>query len=124
MKRFVEGETRTQMSLLPECLDDYVSENNPVRVVEAFIDALDLQQLVRYPSSEHGVRSFCGVCGSSLLFESEERAEQIDVVFANLDDPSGVRPTLHVYFDDRADWVQDDDDLPRLGGETGLEPLG
>ena len=33
------------MSLLPECLDDYVAEDNPVRVVEAFIDALDLHKL-------------------------------------------------------------------------------
>ena len=45
MKRFVQGEARTQMSLLPECLDDYVSEDNPVRVVEAFIDAIDLERL-------------------------------------------------------------------------------
>jgi len=42
MKRFVQGEARTQMSLLPECLDGYVAEDNPVRVVEAFIDTLDL----------------------------------------------------------------------------------
>jgi transposase len=33
------------MSLLPECLDDYVCEDNPVRVVEAFVDALDLETL-------------------------------------------------------------------------------
>ncbi|MCH9669969.1 MAG: IS5/IS1182 family transposase, partial [Gammaproteobacteria bacterium] len=45
MKRFVQGETRSQMSLLPECLDAYVSEDNPVRVVEAFVDTLDLEKL-------------------------------------------------------------------------------
>jgi transposase len=45
MKRFVQGEARSQMSMLPECLDDYVTEDNPVRVVEAFIDALDLEKL-------------------------------------------------------------------------------
>jgi transposase len=45
MKRFVHGEARSQMSLLPECLDDYVTEDNPVRVVEAFVDALDLEKL-------------------------------------------------------------------------------
>ena len=45
MKRFVQGEARSQMSFLPECLDDYVTEDNPVRVVEAFIDALDLAKL-------------------------------------------------------------------------------
>ena len=38
MKRFVEGEDRLQVALLPHCLDDYVTENNPVRVTEAFID--------------------------------------------------------------------------------------
>jgi transposase len=45
MKRFVEGEDRRQSTLLPDCLDDYVTENNPVRVVEVFIDALDLSAL-------------------------------------------------------------------------------
>ena len=45
MKRFVEGEDRAQVALLPHCLDDYVTENNPVRVIEAFIDELDLAKL-------------------------------------------------------------------------------
>jgi len=42
MGRFVEGEDRRQSFLLPESLDDYVTEDNPVRVVEVFIDELDL----------------------------------------------------------------------------------
>ena len=37
MKRFIEGEDRSQVTLLPECLDDYIAEDNPVRVVEAFV---------------------------------------------------------------------------------------
>jgi transposase len=45
MKRFVEGEDRLQAALLPHCLDDYVTEDNPVRVIEAFIDGLDLAML-------------------------------------------------------------------------------
>jgi transposase len=45
MKRFVEGEDRLQVALLPYCLDDYVTENNPVRVIEAFVDELDLTTL-------------------------------------------------------------------------------
>src|ERR1017187_816144 len=45
MGRFVEGEDRGQSLLLPESLDDYVSEDNPVRVVEVFIDELDLGAL-------------------------------------------------------------------------------
>ncbi len=42
MKRFIEGEDRSQCSLLPPSLDDYVAEDNPVRVVEAFVEQLDL----------------------------------------------------------------------------------
>src|SRR6201997_5955528 len=45
MKRVVEGEDRRQGALLPHYLDDYVTENNPVRVIEAFIDELDLATL-------------------------------------------------------------------------------
>ena len=45
MKRFIEGEDRTQVTLLPECLDDYVGLDNPVRVVEAFVEQLDLRQM-------------------------------------------------------------------------------
>jgi hypothetical protein len=45
MKRFVEGEDRQQATLLPACLDDYVTEDNPVRVIDVFIDELDLEAL-------------------------------------------------------------------------------
>ena len=45
MKRFIEGGDRSQTSLLPECLDDYVVEDNPVRVVDAFVEQLDLRSL-------------------------------------------------------------------------------
>lgn len=41
MKRFVQGEARSQMSLLPECLDDYVSDKNPVRGAKDFLVLLD-----------------------------------------------------------------------------------
>ncbi|MBP7392911.1 MAG: IS1182 family transposase [Zoogloea sp.] len=45
MKRFVQGESRTQSTLLPELLDDYISESNPVRVIDVFVDELSLRQL-------------------------------------------------------------------------------
>jgi transposase len=45
MGRFVEGEDRSQSTLLPERLDDYVTEDNPVRVVDVFVDHLDLTTL-------------------------------------------------------------------------------
>ena len=45
MKRFIEGVSRDQASFLPECLDDFVAEDNPVRVVDVFVDDLDLRVL-------------------------------------------------------------------------------
>jgi transposase len=45
MKRFVEGADRGQSTLFPECLEDWVDENNPVRVIDAFVDTLALAEL-------------------------------------------------------------------------------
>src|SRR5678810_186133 len=45
MKRFIEGQDRSQVTLLPECLDDYLGEDNPVRVVDVFVDELNLDKL-------------------------------------------------------------------------------
>ena len=45
MARFVEGMDRGQATLLPECLEDWVDENNPVRAMDVFVEALDLVEL-------------------------------------------------------------------------------
>jgi transposase len=50
MKRFVEGIDRGQSTLFPECLEDWICEDNPVRVIDAFIEELDLAKL-----------KFCGI---------------------------------------------------------------
>ena len=81
------------------------------------------EHLERYRSSEHGTRSFCRRCGSSLTCESTKRPDDVDVVLANLDGPIDRAPQAHVYFSDRAQWVEVADGLPRLGGATGMEPL-
>src|SRR5476651_1345309 len=45
MKRYVEAENRSQSTLFPESLDDYIAEDNPVRIVDVFVDELDLKEL-------------------------------------------------------------------------------
>ncbi len=45
MKRFIEGDGRSQSTLFPEHLDDWIAEDNPVRVIDAFVDELDLKDL-------------------------------------------------------------------------------
>jgi hypothetical protein len=81
------------------------------------------ESLVRHASSDHGTRSFCGRCGSSLLCESTHHADQVDIVLANMDGPIDQAPQMHIFFDDRAEWTDIQDALPRLGGETGMEPI-
>jgi transposase len=45
MKRFIEGADRSQSTLLPECLDDWVDDDNPVRAIDVFVESLDLADL-------------------------------------------------------------------------------
>ena len=45
MRRFVEGVDRGQSTLFPECLEDWIGEDNPVRVIDVFVDELDLAEL-------------------------------------------------------------------------------
>jgi transposase len=45
MSKFIKGQDRSQGTLFPERLDDYVEEDNPVRVIDVFIDDLDISGL-------------------------------------------------------------------------------
>ena len=49
--------------------------------------------------------------------------ENIDIVLANVREPIDRPPQVHFFFDDRAEWTQVDDGLPRLGGPSGMEPV-
>jgi hypothetical protein len=80
------------------------------------------EQLTRYESSEHGSRSFCRRCGSSLFCVSTRHPDIVDIPLANMDGAIDRLPECHLYFDDRASWTIVADDLPRLGGPSGLEP--
>jgi len=81
------------------------------------------EHLKVHHSSDHGRRSFCDVCSSSLFCESTHHPDQIDIVLANLADKIDREPQAHYYFSDRVDWVPLGDDLPRFGGATGTAPL-
>lgn len=84
----------------------------------------DAERLVRYHSSDHGTRSFCTTCGSTLFCESTNHPDWIDIVLANMDGPVDRAPQMHIYYSDHAAWIQlADDGLPRLGGTTGMEPV-
>ena len=88
-----------------------------------FVLESDEADLARFRSSDHGTRSFCRHCGSSLFCESTHHPDTVDIVLANMHGAIDRPPDCHIYFDDRADWVVVNDGLPRLGGVTGLEPI-
>lgn len=79
--------------------------------------------LVHYQSSDHLTRSFCGRCGSSMLCNDARHEDVIDLAMGNLQDSLDRPITSHIFFDCRAGWVDVDDDLKKLGGDGGLEPL-
>ena len=78
--------------------------------------------LARYRSSEIGTRSFCRTCGSSLFCTLDTHPGMVDVALACLAPGHGAAPRLHIFWDDRAGWLELADGLPRLGGKSGLEP--
>ncbi len=79
--------------------------------------------LTRHDSSDHGTRSFCSRCGTSLFCESTQHAEHVDIPLANMDGGIDRPPQLHFHFDSHKEWVALEDGLPRLGGESGDQPI-
>jgi hypothetical protein len=62
---FISGENRNQIVLLPEGVEDYVDDNNPVRVIEVYINGLDLAALgfpVRSPMRQDGPCTTPKIC--------------------------------------------------------------
>ena len=85
------------------------------------------KHLKTYASSKLGRRQFCEECGSQLFcwHETEDGSppEMIDVTVASLHGGIDRQPESHIFYDSRAGWTVVNDDLPKLGGKTGIEPL-
>ena len=70
--------------------------------------------VVRYPSSPGVTRSFCSQCGANLLWKNESRRpEWLAIALRTLDTPLGMIAQKHIYTEDKADWYDIADDLPR-----------
>ena len=66
-------------------------------------------------SAPQVTRGLCSSCGTSLTYEHEDRAGQIDVTLTSFDDPSEFSPSAHIWVDDKLPWVTIDDGLPQYG---------
>jgi hypothetical protein len=58
-------------------------------------------------------RGFCGACGSQITYSHTARAAEIDFTLGTLDAPEELRPTRHIWVQDKLPWVQIDDGLPQ-----------
>lgn len=79
--------------------------------------------LARYQSSPEATRSFCRVCGASLFFESERWAGEIHLAAGCLIDPPDRPVGAHVFYSDKLPWFDPEQELPKLGGPSGVEKL-
>jgi hypothetical protein len=76
--------------------------------------------LARFPSSPGEERTFCRVCGSTLVTFFRDRPEELGLALGTLDDDPGARPLAHVFVHSKAPWFEITDDLPRF--PEGLSP--
>ncbi len=81
------------------------------------------ESLTAFKSTPQAQRQFCKHCGTHLFFRSTHWPGEIHFTRASIDSQLDERPKAHVYFSDKAEWIDINDDLPKYGGVSGLEPL-
>ena len=77
----------------------------------------------RFDSTAKACRSFCGRCGTQLIFESADTPDEIDISTASLDEPDAVPPLDHIWTRSKLSWIRLADRLPeyresRLSGSS------
>ena len=75
-------------------------------------------EVVLYGSSDRAERGRCPACGTQLLFKPKARPESTGVTISSLDQPGAVRPTEHIFWDDRIPGLIGMDDLPKRAKRT------
>ncbi len=70
----------------------------------------DLKEATTSPGVTRG---YCGHCGTSLTYQHVRRENEIDVTLASFDDAAELRPTVHIWVEDKLPWVQITDGLPQ-----------
>ena len=69
--------------------------------------------LNEYDSSPGVGREHCATCGTSITYRHKDRAGDIDIAAACLDDAAIVEPRAHIWLEDKAPWVEINDELPK-----------
>ena len=69
--------------------------------------------MIQHHSSPQGTRGLCPRCGTSLTYEHEDRAGEIDITLTSFDNPSDFSPQSHIWVEDKLPWVSINDGLPQ-----------
>jgi hypothetical protein len=93
MQRFIESESRAQATLLPERLDDWIAEDNPVRAVDAFVDELDVAKLGFEGAEPAATRRPAYHPGARLRLIVGSRHKPVGPAFSHGPDP--LQPVQH-----------------------------
>lgn len=88
---------------------------------ERFAVTAGEEHLARYATDTGATRSFCGRCGTPLLYQGPRWPGEVHVARAAIDGRIDKLPGAHVYVDHAADWFEITDSLDRYGGPTGVE---
>ena len=69
--------------------------------------------LTMYRSSADVVRGHCAMCGTSLTYQHDRRAAEIDITLSTLDEPNAFVPECHIWVQDKLPWLKLEDGLPQ-----------
>lgn len=81
-------------------------------VADADLEVTGGENLTWYSASDSARRGFCKVCGSALFWKHNEAAE-ISIMAGSFDQPSGLKGERHIFVEDKGEYYEIDDDLPR-----------
>jgi hypothetical protein len=73
-----------------------------------------------YQSSARARREFCALCGSYMVFRSDDSPSEVSVNTASFDNPGDFAPRMHIFTESRIPWFHTDDELPTY---TAYGPL-
>lgn len=83
-------------------------------VPQSALELSGQDSLIWYRASVNARRGFCGVCGSFLFWQHEEE-DRISIAMGAFDTPTGAKLARHIFVDDKGDYYDLEDGLPRQG---------
>jgi hypothetical protein len=81
------------------------------------------EYLTSFKYSHESERQFCKICGSQLFFRAKRWEGEVHFTRATIHEEMDEQPKAHVFYSDKASWVEVGDLLPKFGGPTGMVTL-